>query len=272
MGEAFRTKLPAGQKFVLLALCDWANDMGGSIYPRIKTLAVKCSMSERAVQGYLAQLEEAGLVSRVYRDHRSSRFLINVTALSGIEKIPDDPDTWGGEESAGGGAPHAPGGAGRAPPPVQDVHPYPLQALSTTEPLFPTGVGKEVAGKPKKRTDSKAPVQITKDAMDTFNATLSKAAGGNLSGVTAVALEQRQQDVARCLTVAKRICEQQYGTSNITRQFWEDYWEAVKADPFKSGAQGGGGGHENWRPTFEYLTRPKTMADVFEKSISEVTP
>lgn len=76
MTEAWKTRLPTGQKMVLLALADNANDMG-ECYPSIATLAAKCSMSERAVQGHLRGLEEAGIVERDMRTGRSTLYTIN---------------------------------------------------------------------------------------------------------------------------------------------------------------------------------------------------
>lgn len=108
------------------------------------------------------------------------------------------------------------------------------------------------------------------DAMETFNEVLSTAcpAGdGRLSRVTMVALEARQYDVGRCLKVASRICEDVYESPEVTRQFWTDYWLTVKKDPFRAGRQSGGKGHEGWKPDFEFLTRPREMAKVYERDL-----
>ena len=76
MTEAWKTDMPTGRKFVLLALCDNANDQG-ECYPSIQRIAGKCSMCERAVQGHLADLEQAGMVVRDIRRGRSTLYRIN---------------------------------------------------------------------------------------------------------------------------------------------------------------------------------------------------
>jgi hypothetical protein len=111
--------------------------------------------------------------------------------------------------------------------------------------------------------------QVTDDAIAAFMAKLGKPAG-LLPGVSAtVGREKRQGQVKRCLRVARQICEQQFGSTTITRQFWDAYFVTVDADPFKSGRQQPGKGHENWTPTFEYLTREDVMLEVFDKATSE---
>lgn len=64
MNLAFDSALPAGRKFVLLALCDRAGEDGGQCYPSVKWICRRCSMSERTVQGHLADLERDGVVAR----------------------------------------------------------------------------------------------------------------------------------------------------------------------------------------------------------------
>lgn len=60
MTQAWRLDLPASKKLVLLALCDWANDEGGSLHPSVKAVAVRASMSERNAQRVLRDLEAEG--------------------------------------------------------------------------------------------------------------------------------------------------------------------------------------------------------------------
>ena len=66
MTEAWKAELPSGRKFVLLSLCDNANDQG-ECYPSIAMIAKRCSMSVRAVQGHILALESDGVVVRVER-------------------------------------------------------------------------------------------------------------------------------------------------------------------------------------------------------------
>lgn len=76
MTQAWRSASPAGQKMVLLALCDNANDQG-ECYPSISMLARKCSMAERTVQGHITSMEEEGIVRRELRTGRSTIYHID---------------------------------------------------------------------------------------------------------------------------------------------------------------------------------------------------
>jgi len=76
MTEVWKSGLPSGPKMVLLALADNANDLG-ECYPAVATIALKCSMSERAVQGHVLALEKMGIVKRDMRLGRSTLYCIN---------------------------------------------------------------------------------------------------------------------------------------------------------------------------------------------------
>jgi len=69
MSKVFDSELPSTEKFVLLAMADYASDSGESIFPSVETLSRKTSLSERAVQksikslllkGFLVLVEEGG--------------------------------------------------------------------------------------------------------------------------------------------------------------------------------------------------------------------
>lgn len=79
MTEVWRMDLPTTDKMVLLALADAAND-DGVCWTAVKArspgrldLITKCSLSERAIQGAIKRLCEAGLLSR---DERPGRGVI----------------------------------------------------------------------------------------------------------------------------------------------------------------------------------------------------
>ena len=76
MTEAWKSDMPSGRKFVLLSLCDNANDQGGC-YPSIPMIAKRCSMSERTVQGHIQDLKKAGILTVLERYGRSSIYTIN---------------------------------------------------------------------------------------------------------------------------------------------------------------------------------------------------
>lgn len=65
MTMARKTALPTNQKFVLLALADWADDNGASCWPSIYELAEYLTCSERTVQRLLRELEVAGWIAVV---------------------------------------------------------------------------------------------------------------------------------------------------------------------------------------------------------------
>lgn len=54
-----------GKLLLLLALADWANDDGGSVFPSLATLALKTRMNERSVRRLLRELEADGTIERV---------------------------------------------------------------------------------------------------------------------------------------------------------------------------------------------------------------
>lgn len=60
MTKVFESDLPTTEKFVLLAMADYASDSGESIFPSIETLASKTSLSDRSVQRAIKYLIEAG--------------------------------------------------------------------------------------------------------------------------------------------------------------------------------------------------------------------
>jgi hypothetical protein len=114
---------------------------------------------------------------------------------------------------------------------------------------------------------------VAAEAIATFNASpLVKAHGGVLASVSAkVGKEKRKGQVRRCLRTARQICDEAYGSPMVTARFWADYWAEVAADPFHSGRQGGGKGHENWVPDFEFLTKEVTMLRVYDRTVSEAS-
>jgi DNA-binding transcriptional ArsR family regulator len=77
--------MQTGRKFVLVSLCDAAND-DGACFLCVETLAYKTGMSVRAVQGHLADLEKQGYIMREDRLGRSSIYSVNVLALENAEK------------------------------------------------------------------------------------------------------------------------------------------------------------------------------------------
>ena len=64
--------IPTGQKMVLLALCDHAND-DGACYPSQGKIAQKCSMSLRAIVRHIKWLENHGILVKERRQNTNIR-------------------------------------------------------------------------------------------------------------------------------------------------------------------------------------------------------
>lgn len=141
MTDVWKLTLQAPRKMVLLALADNANDEGTDCWPSVGKLVEKCSMSERAVQGHLAALEEDGYIKRHERLGRSNKFTIHVDRirLELLQKVKALADTP----------------AESVPPakvpdiPPQNLHPSPSKPLGINTPavsappqsLHPTPAG-----------------------------------------------------------------------------------------------------------------------------------
>lgn len=81
MSAAFKSRLSSTHKFVLVALCDNANDQG-ECFPSVSMLSEKTSLSDRAIQKSIAYLEETKYLKRDIRNGRSTYYFIT------------DPRTW----------------------------------------------------------------------------------------------------------------------------------------------------------------------------------
>ena len=154
MTDVWKLSLQAPRKMVLLALADNANDEGTDCWPSVGKLVEKCSMSERAVQGHLAALEEDGYIKRHERLGRSNKFTIHVDKirleiLQKVKALVDTPAESAPPQDVPNLAPqnlhpspsnphgiHTP--AESAPP--QDLHPTPAESapITTKEPSLKT--------------------------------------------------------------------------------------------------------------------------------------
>lgn len=111
--------------------------------------------------------------------------------------------------------------------------------------------------------------EITDDAIEVFNRILGKPVGMLPAIHPTVGRDKRRKQVQRSIKVIRDICLAQYKDPHITKTFWEDYFTECDLDPFKSGRQLPGKGHENWTPSFEYLTREAVVIEVFDKAQSQ---
>lgn len=148
------------------------------------------------------------------------------------------------------------------------------QQTSTAAPLTSVpGDGTQQGESPSERRKAAAQhraerlAQITRDAIESFNASkLTKANGGLVPNVDpTVGADKRRQQVAKSLRVVRDICLKQYESELIVPEFWADYWQNCFEDEHKSGRAGGGKAHGNWVPTFEYLTREATVLELYDR-------
>lgn len=106
--------------------------------------------------------------------------------------------------------------------------------------------------------------QVTDEAIDAYNRLLAEPLG--LTKATAVGIDKKRGYVRRSLKTVREVCREAYGSDRIEPQFWDDYFTAQAADDFIAGRSPRGKGHENWRPDFDYLTRPEVIAKAFERA------
>ena len=76
MTLAWKSDFSSGQKMVLLALCDNANDQG-ECYPSISMLAEKCSIGRSSIFEHMGELEKLGAVAKHCRTGRSTIYKID---------------------------------------------------------------------------------------------------------------------------------------------------------------------------------------------------
>lgn len=86
MAMVWDSTIQTSQKMALLAMCDWADDEGGSVYPSIAKLAKRISCSERQAQRIVHGLIDDGLVAVVGNflggvPGQSRQYRINVKKL-----------------------------------------------------------------------------------------------------------------------------------------------------------------------------------------------
>lgn len=123
MSIAFRAQVTSTQKLVLLALCDSAND-SGECYPSVPTLVQKCSLSDRAVQKAVLELEQLGQLRRELRTGRSTVYWMTPNDSAPPNVV--HPRTQFTPERG------SPTPERRSPPPPNVVHPTPERGSPIT--------------------------------------------------------------------------------------------------------------------------------------------
>lgn len=77
MSVVWDLDLPPGEKLVLLALADQANDQGTQCWPSVATIGRRSGQGERTVRRALADLETKGHITRDHRDGTSTQYRIH---------------------------------------------------------------------------------------------------------------------------------------------------------------------------------------------------
>ena len=94
MANAWKADLPPTNKLILLALCDWANDNGGSVHPSIETVAKKVGCSTRTAQRIIGELVCSRWIA-VVGNHfggapgQTRNYLMNVRQLRAVAEAYD---------------------------------------------------------------------------------------------------------------------------------------------------------------------------------------
>lgn len=83
---AWRVPLPAGAKFVLVALADAANDEG-VCWPSRDTLARMTGLSKSSVSEHLRALKSAGLVEQSRRRHEAALYTVVREAMTEVQEV-----------------------------------------------------------------------------------------------------------------------------------------------------------------------------------------
>lgn len=106
--------------------------------------------------------------------------------------------------------------------------------------------------------------QVTDEAIEAYNRLVAEPLA--LPRALPVGIERKRGYVRRSLRTIREVCRAAYGSDRIEPRFWADYFATQAADDFIAGRSGRTGPHANWRPDFEYLTRPDVIAKAFERA------
>lgn len=107
--------------------------------------------------------------------------------------------------------------------------------------------------------------QVADQALDAYN---HFATAHALPIARRVAMEKKRAWVKRSLRVIREVCAEAYGSPLIPPEFWPQFFDACGADPFLRG-EAKSRDHPNWKPDFEYLTRPDVIAKVYERNAND---
>ena len=133
ISHIMRTRIPDGvAKLVAMVLADYADPVTGRCWPKVPTLAIQCSQSERTVQRKLKVLEELGVLHvepNTRGDRKGNVYVLHLPSAEGggPPRTRRSPPSGTGD-TGGGGASAAPATGDtqspvRAPDPAPSVTP-----------------------------------------------------------------------------------------------------------------------------------------------------
>jgi hypothetical protein len=146
MGRAFYTDLPPHLRFVLVALCDHANDDGTGVFVGQRHLARKVGGGERTVRGNLAELRARGYIERIGQRSRTGTdtYRIATTKLPTSDAIDALKAVWRAADVAGRSTTRLAAGDRSDRQPVAARDRQPVAAEPSVEPSVEPS-GKELA-------------------------------------------------------------------------------------------------------------------------------
>jgi uncharacterized protein YdaU (DUF1376 family) len=143
-----------------------------------------------------------------------------------------------------------------------DSNPMATGSKANQEPI--TNKDQERMSPDKPTTHDARLAEVTDEAMTAYNATLAEPL--SLPKAMPVGIDKKRGYVRRSLKTIREVCRAAYGSERISPEFWADYFAALAADDFIAGRTGRPKEHANWRPDFEYVTRPEVIAKAFERA------
>ena len=109
--------------------------------------------------------------------------------------------------------------------------------------------------------------QVTDEAIEAYNRLI--AGPLSLPPCKPVAMNRKRGYVRRSLAAIRDVCRDAYGSERIEARFWDDYFATQAANDFIAGRTGRTGSHSNWKPDFEYLTRPGVIEKAYERETAQ---
>lgn len=284
--------LSQGVRMTLLALAEFADEKGRRACPAAVTLAKIGGSSEKSVRTYLATAERAGWferaqpsVGRVGKAWASYGYELRIPAGADTRRVTEviraERDTAASLRAETVTSPPEPcsGNSGDLVRQIASDGAVTLTADLALDLASDLAQEKPMSNAPRSTADEgsdkgeESTQAITRDAISAFNEILGKPNGLLPTVSSNVGFTTRCKQVKRVIDTSSEICADLTGSPKVTPRFWRAYFEAIALDDFRSGRRKPKemGEHSTWTPTFEYLTRPSVMVDVYEKARSNTT-